>query len=75
MISLRQTISFIVVMIALIAIAQAAQAAKLVKVSTTAKSTANTVGKASERGTSDRALMRAARIAFEKKDYQKALSL
>ncbi len=76
MISVRQTISFIVAMIALIAIAQAAQAAKLVKVSTTSKTTKGApVQTTSSAAKSDRVLMREARVAFEKKDYKKALSL
>lgn len=70
MITVRQTIQFIAAMVALIFLSQMVHAAKLVKVSTT-KTTSKTISV----GKSDRTLMREARVAFEKKDYKKALSL
>ncbi|MDX9730966.1 MAG: hypothetical protein RBT63_04260 [Bdellovibrionales bacterium] len=56
-ITTRQTLKFVLAMVALIAIAQAANA------------------KTDRLQLSDRTLMKDARLAFEKKDYKKALSL
>ncbi len=84
MISVRQTLSFVLVMMALIIVVQTANAGKhLVKVSSgkaatakpaTAKSaTAKPVKSTTSQN--DRTLLRNARIAFEKKDFKKAQSL
>lgn len=94
MITLRQTISFVIAMITLIFIVQVANAAKLQKTHSKAKVTATSKkAKATKAAkpevdeelsldddthvkvTGDRAVLRDARIAFEKKDYKKALSL
>lgn len=78
MISTRQTIIFVLSMITLIALAQVANAAsqaKLVKVSSLKAAAPTSASSATTAKLNDRQILKNARIAFEKKDFTKALAL
>ncbi len=84
MISVRQTLTFVLAMIALIIVAQTANAGKyLTKVSSgkvakpaaAAKSAVKPAASKSTSSQSDRTLLKNARIAFEKKDFKRAQSI
>jgi tetratricopeptide (TPR) repeat protein len=85
MISVRQTITYIAAMISIIMLAQAAIASssKLIRVSTTtskwstakAKPVTSKIRSTKSTVSTDRQLLREARILFEKKNYEKALAL
>lgn len=82
MISLRQTLSFVVAMVALIFLAQIATAAPHKKTAKKAhlvrvekKTTEKVEPKAASGAKSEQTVMKDARAAFEKKDFEKALSL
>ncbi len=75
MISTRKTLAFVLAMMTVIAAAQVANAGKLVRVSTRNSAQAFATPNPTIKVQTDRKDLAAARVAFEKKDFKKALEL